>query len=483
MRSLFLLFVAACCAVAHQVQPTYLCWHELAPFSVDPSDPRWINVSRLNNPAFNGNSTYSQPAFVVLPTSDEDVQRALACAVRNRLRVAVKAGGHSFAGYSTVSSPGFMINLLNMKQVTWKNDTVVNVQSGATWSDVYSAFKARGGLWVVTGGLCPSVGVAGFTQGGGVGPSARQFGLAADNLIGATVVLANASRIVHVDAEVNSDLHWALRGGGGGNWGVVTSLTFAVFRGPPLYSFGHYCMNSTENEVAAFLHLVSANNAQMPRDINIDITYDSDEICVWAVYQGPESQLADLLAPLLHAPTSPPLVSSLVQQFNCFHELIEFYALQKGYQQYDSQPYTVKNCLVNSTGISSLSSVMPVITVPDNCGLSLIHFGGRIGDHAGSFTAFPWRDSQYMMYASCGWADPESEQQARAWLEAFFSHSENAGLCHGSYVNFIDNSLENWPQRYYGENLERLQRIKDMWNPYGSSPMRFSQEIPDSKSY
>lgn len=67
----------------------------------------------------------------------------------------------------------------------------------------------------MTGGLCPSVGVAGFTQGGGVGPSARQFGLAADNLIGVTVVLANASRIVLADTEVNSDLLWAMRGGGG----------------------------------------------------------------------------------------------------------------------------------------------------------------------------------------------------------------------------------------------------------------------------
>jgi hypothetical protein len=204
-----------CCSLADPITSTALCWEELAQFSVAPSDPRWTNVSRINNPAYNGNSSLSQPAFVALPNTDSEVQRALACAVRNNLRVAVKAGGHSFAGYSTISSPGFMINLLNMKRVDWTNDTIVNVESGATWADVYSAFKARGGLWVVTGGLCPSVGVAGFTQGGGVGPSARQFGLAADNLIGATVVLANASRIVHADTEVNSDLLWAMRGGGG----------------------------------------------------------------------------------------------------------------------------------------------------------------------------------------------------------------------------------------------------------------------------
>jgi hypothetical protein len=122
-----------------------------------------------------------------------------------------------------------------------------------------------------------------------------------------------------------------LRHSAGGNWGIVTSLTFAVFRGPPLYTFGHYCINSTREDVAALLHLVSSNNAQMPREINIDITYDSDVTCLWVVYQGPQSHLSDLLAPLLQSSASPPLVSSLVQQFNCFHELIEFYAQQKGY--------------------------------------------------------------------------------------------------------------------------------------------------------
>jgi hypothetical protein len=455
-----------------------VCWQELSHYSVGPFDPRWANFTRINNPAFIGNSSASQPAFVVLPSSDADVQRAVECAFRNGLRVAVKAGGHSFAGYSTVASPGFMINLLLMKNITWNSDTVVSVQAGATWADVYSAFKSRGGLWVVTGGLCPSVGVAGFTQGGGVGPTARQFGLAADNLIAATVVLANASRVVRVDADSYPDLHWALRGGGGGNWGVVTELTFAVFRGPPLYTFGHYCINSTLDAVTALLELLSSNNADMPREVNVDLTYGSDAVCLWVVFQGPQSELADVLAPLLHAPTSPPLVSSLVKQFDCFHELIEFYALQKGYEQYDSQPYTLKNCLVNASGLKAMSQVLPSISVSVDCGVSLIHFGGRIGDHSPSHTAFPWRDAQYMLYASCGWTDADSERRSKKWLADFFLRIYSGGMCHGAYVNFIDPSQVNWPDAYYGSNLGKLRAVKAYWNAFGSSPLRFPQEIP-----
>ena len=113
----------------------------------------------------------------------------------------------------------------------------------------------------------------------------------------------------------NTSVSVRLRHCAGGNWGIVTSLTFAVFRGPPLYTFGHYCINSTREDVTALLRLVSLNNAQMPREINIDITYDSDLTCLWVVYQGPQTHLSDLLAPLLQSPASPPLVSSLVQQF------------------------------------------------------------------------------------------------------------------------------------------------------------------------
>ncbi len=130
---LALLFLA-CCSIVQAAPRSALCWDELAPFSIDSSDPLWPNMSRINNPAFNGNSSSSQPAFVVLPDSDAQVQLALACAVRNQLRVAVKAGGHSFAGYSTVPAPGFMINLRRMNRVIWANDTVVKVQAGATWA-------------------------------------------------------------------------------------------------------------------------------------------------------------------------------------------------------------------------------------------------------------------------------------------------------------------------------------------------------------
>ncbi len=239
-------------------------------------------------------------------------------------------------------------------------------------------------------------------------------------------------------------------------------------------------MNSTRANAAAFLRLISLNNEQMPREINIDVTYGSDLICMWVVYQGPQTEISHLLAPLLQARTSPALVSSVVQQFDCYHELIEYYAQQKHYQQYDSQPYTLKNCLVNATGLALLSSVLPLKNVPDACGISLIHFGGRVGDHSTSYTAFPWRDAQYMLYSSCGWMDTESEASARAWLKALFAHAQRGNICHGAYLNFIDASLENWAQQYYGGNIERLQRVKMLWNPFASSPLHFPQEIPGS---
>lgn len=136
------------------------CATELADMAVLPGDVRFPDAVRINNPAYN----MSQPAFVALPRDSFDVLRCMACAARTGVRVAIKSGGHSFAGYSTIAAPGFVVSTQLLNQVRWAASDVVTVGAGSTWIDVYSAFKQHGGLWVVTGGLCPSVGCVPWRQ-------------------------------------------------------------------------------------------------------------------------------------------------------------------------------------------------------------------------------------------------------------------------------------------------------------------------------
>src|SRR5215216_238751 len=163
-----------------------------------------------------------RPALIVRCAGTADVIRALEFARSEELPVAVRAGGHSIPGFSSVDG-GMVIDLSPMQgiEVDPRRRTA-RVQPGVTWASLDHETQAFG--LATTGGLVSSTGVAGFTLGGGVGWLMRKHGLACDNLIAADVVTAEG-RLVRATEADNAELFWGLRGGGG-NFGIVTSLEF-----------------------------------------------------------------------------------------------------------------------------------------------------------------------------------------------------------------------------------------------------------------
>jgi hypothetical protein len=267
-----------------------------------------------------------------------------------------------------------------------------------------------------------------------------------------------------------------------GNMGVVTEFTLAVYLGPNVYTFGRFSYAGDSHTVSSILDIISRHNAAMSDIINIDIVIDSVAITLWVVYQGSSADMfAKDLNLILQDSALPPEMSRSVEEFVCFHELIEAYAAAKGYSQYSDQPYSLKNCLINSTSLILLSQLFPDPShnpIPSNCGFSLIHFGGQISRRPTNFTVFPWRDTQYMLYGSCGWTagNNQQEQDSRKYLQEVYFRLQSA--CHGSYVNFIDANQINWVHEYYGSNFDRLRQIKQRFNPPGQGPLHFPQEIP-----
>ena len=162
-----------------------------------------------------------------------DVIRTVDLARSEGLPLAVRGGGHSIPGFSTVDD-GIVLDLSLMKGIRVDpGRRRVTAQAGCTWKDL-DAETQQFGL-AVTGGLVSSTGIAGFTTGGGIGWLMRKYGLAADNLIGADVVTADG-QFVHASADENPELFWGLRGGGG-NFGVVTSFEFQLHEvGPTVLS-------------------------------------------------------------------------------------------------------------------------------------------------------------------------------------------------------------------------------------------------------
>src|SRR3954451_617048 len=192
---------------------------ELRGAVICPGDAAYESARALWNAAHD-----KHPALIVQAAGPADVAAALRFARSEKLEVAVRGGGHSIPGFSTVEG-GIVIDLSLMRGVLV--DPVGRraiVQGGATWRDIDLETQAHG--LATTGGLVSTTGVGGFTLGGGIGWLMRRLGLACDNVIPADVVTADGEA-VHASADENADLYWALRGGGG-NFGVVTSFEYSL---------------------------------------------------------------------------------------------------------------------------------------------------------------------------------------------------------------------------------------------------------------
>ena len=190
-----------------------------------------------------------RPALIVRCAGVADVMRAVDFARSENLLVAVRGGGHSLPGYSTCDG-GIVIDLSGMTavRVDPARRTAV-AEGGCTWADFDHETQAFG--LAVTGGLVSSTGIAGFTLGGGIGWLMRKVGLTCDNLLAADVVTADG-QLVHASEDENPELLWGLRGGGG-NFGIATSLEFRLHPvGPMLLAGPIFFAGDRAEEVLRF---------------------------------------------------------------------------------------------------------------------------------------------------------------------------------------------------------------------------------------
>ncbi|MGH8930699.1 MAG: FAD-binding oxidoreductase [Egibacteraceae bacterium] len=222
-----------------------------------PGDAGYDEVRRVWNAQID-----RHPAIVAMCTSPADVAAAIAHSQQEALGITVRGGAHNTSG-SAVTDGGLMINLSQMNSVTVDPDARrVRVGGGALLSDMDAATQKHG--LATPGGIVSHTGVAGLTLGGGMGWLTRKHGLAVDNLTGAEVVLADGS-VVWASETENTDLFWALRGGGG-NFGVVTTFEFALHPVGPMINFGFFFWEADRGTEA--LRLIRDTVSSLPRELN-----------------------------------------------------------------------------------------------------------------------------------------------------------------------------------------------------------------------
>jgi FAD/FMN-containing dehydrogenase len=407
-----------------------------------------------------------QPAAVVRCRSAEDVKGAVDFVRTRKVSMAVKAGGHSNAGHSAIEG-GILIDLSPMKGISVDPESrVVRVQPGVTWGELNPVTEAHG--LATPGGTVSTVGVSGFTLGGGGGYLTRKHGMAIDNLISAEVVTADG-RLVRASEAENPDLFWGLRGGGG-NFGVVTSFELGLHEvgpevlagqimhrfddAPGLLRFYRDFMMEAPDDLqcyAFFLRIPPIDD--FPEELHGETVLD---FVVFHTDDGSEGGAA--LRPLLEVgnpimmAVEPQSYSSVMKAFDA--------GLPAG-QRYGSKAHYL-------TGLTDgvIDTIMEHI--PGMVGeLSVAYLdpaGGAVSRVDPSATAFPHRDARWAFHIMSGWIDPEGDSQVLGWArrchEAMARHATG-----GVYVNLLGPDEVDRIPAAYGDNYPRLVELKKKWDP------------------
>ncbi len=476
--------------------PTETDWSELSSSLrgtlIRPASPYYSTARQLFNRRFDG----VHPAAIAYCTTPADVQACIAFARRFGLPLAPRAGGHSYAGYSTTT--GLVVDVSRMNAVTVDVGTrTAIVGAGTRLIDVYATLAPYG--LVLPAGTCATLGIAGLTLGGGVGVVGRKLGLACDNLLAAQVVVADG-RVLTCDIDHDPDLFWALRGGGGGNFGVVTSFTFRVH---PVASLSLFTLNWPWGVAVNVLDAWQSWAPQAPDELWsscwLQATSDksSDPVVqVNGVYIGDVTSLDLLLKPLTnrinaastrHYVSEAGLLETMLYEANCEGLTVGQCHLpsqdpngQLARSTFRSKSDYFTRALPRQ-GIEALVNAITACQTSPTLGeggIGIDAFGGAINRVAADATAFVHRDALFSIQYAATWnanAPASIAEENHRWLlrmwQAMRSYASGA-----AYQNYIDSDLADWQQAYYGANLPRLQRIKAAYDV--SDFFHFGQSIP-----
>lgn len=431
------------------------------------------------------NARYSGvlPQGIAICQGSSDVSQCILWARSHHVPFAVRSGGHSYGGFSTTT--GLLISLKEMHGVTLDAVTgTATLQSGALNRQLIGLLPRHG--LMVPNGRCPSVGIGGYMLGGGFGFNSRQLGLAVDKLVRTQMVTAEG-KVVTADADTNSDLFWALRGGGGGNFGVNLDYTVVT---TPVGELSVYKLRWTWDQapavMTAFDQLMAGAPDGLSARIGLDVTgtqpplKDPGALSMSALGQwfGPPDELEALLAPVIGtaAPTTK-VIESLPYQ-----KALEFFS-----HSVPTGSFTEKSAYIGPSGFDStcVETAMswverwPGSSNSSAVGFTLFAWGGAMNRPAATDTAFVHRDASWLAVVGTSWtnSDPRELIDTNLTYVGDFYEAIGPFVTDEAYQNFIDPALPSWQTAYYGQNLPRLIQAKHDWDP--DNAFTFAQAIPE----
>lgn len=426
------------------------------------------------------------PRSIVFCQSVADVQNAVRWARENNVPVRARSGRHSYEAYS-LAAGAIIVDVSEMDEISVDPKSgIARVGAGVFCLDLHEQLYDVGATIPAASGA--SVGIAGLALGGGFGVTSRKYGLTCDCIVGVNLVGPNGEAI-HADAKENPDLYWACRGGGGGNFGIVTSFDFqthpisyvavcnVMWRWQDFESavdaWQRWAPIAPDN-ISTFLRLAVSGTITLFGQMTPD---DPSEL----------AKFLNLLAPVLAA-GSPTGVNVQMMPYSAAAAL--FGGADPANTKWmihphnDRQPFkstsAVARALFPSEAITMLRKQLEAAPpqtdweTNEPSMVQLLAGGGAPARVAIDATAVPHRPAKFVVQYDAYWTDPADQQRSTDWIEGV--RTAMLPYAQGAYVNYVDSTLPNCLDQYYGTNLPRLISVKAKFDP--GNFFAFPQSIP-----
>ena len=420
-----------------------------------PEAPEYEDARHVHNGLVD-----KRPALIARCRSVADVVDAVNAARRMKLEVAVRGGGHNVAGRATIDG-GVLIDLSPMKGIfVDPTARTVRAQGGVNWGEFNRETQLHG--LATTGGAVSTTGVAGLTLGGGVGWLMSRHGLTADNLLSVELISSDG-RVITASPERESDLFWALRGGGG-NFGVATSFEFRLHEVGPMITGGmvahpfsaardvlRFYRDATASlpdeltVMAALTHAPDGSGAKLAAIILCHCGSASEGVVATRPFKEFGSPVMDMIGPVSY----------------CDQNTLFDAANPKGALNYWKSSFLdqLSDEAIDRmiTGFAECPSTMDTVMIE--------HFHGAATRVGVAETAFPHRQEGYNFSILSQWVDPGLTEHCVGWTRAAYAAMEPF-MAAGRYVNYFDDDEAGDPvAAAYGSNFRRLQAIKTKYDP------------------
>ena len=443
----------------------------LAGTLIVPADTAYESLRRAYASRFD-----PHPLLIVRASSESDIQRTVEFANVNGIRFAVRSGGHSYIGAS--GCDGIILDLSPMAQVSALGNGLFRVISGTQLQHVYGSLRCSSNLTLPCGS-CPTVGFGGIALGGGFGYLQRAHGLTCDRVRSARVILADGT-IATASPDGDADLHWAIRGGGGGSFGVASSFDVEPIPYRTIRVMVWYWPITRASEVISHMYAVAAADV-LPRHTTAGVYFDVASAslpvphCLGILLSTGSPAEAEFSKQMLVGPGGVAATPGMGYSDELSAPLCEPNAVA-GRTHFRAKSSMVFGAPSADTGDVIRAFVMArrdsTALGPDCPGsVSFLTLRGAVSDVLPQDTAFRHRsaalETQYMGFVPS--PNAASAEANRIWLRDLYAEVAPR-LSHGGsggYVNYPDDDLaeQEFPNHYWGANYPRLQETKRRVDP------------------